>query len=133
MERIKKTALMFLFGGVGYGIIELLWRGHTHITMIFAGGVCFLVFELIAKKMKDRPIWLKATLGALAVSSVELLFGIVFNLALGLDVWDYSSVPLNFLGQICLPFAFLWAGLSALCIPLADRVSSIYDRVFVNN
>ncbi len=35
---------------------------------------------------------------------------------LGWDVWDYSDLPGNFLGQICPQFAALWCILSGPCI-----------------
>ena len=40
--------------------------------------------------------------------AVELLAGIVVNFILKLHVWDYSHLPLNIFGQICLPFTALW-------------------------
>lgn len=32
----------------------------------------------------------------------------------GMGVWDYSRVPLNLWGQICLPFTLIWLGFSFL-------------------
>ena len=37
-----------------------------------------------------------------------------------MGIWSYEEVPLNFDGQICLPFAFLWFGLSYIGV-LADN------------
>ena len=120
MERIKKNAVFFMIGGVGYGTIEMLWRGRTHWTMIIAGGICFLVFSKIAKKYKNRKILFKSFLCALSVTAVELVFGIVFNLLLGMNVWDYSGLPLNFLGQICLLYSMIWMVLATAFLPLAE-------------
>ena len=36
------------------------------------------------------------------------------------DGWDYSDMPFNILGQVCLPFSALWVLLSALAIILDD-------------
>ena len=44
----------------------------------------------------------------------ELICGMIDNLWLKLNVWDYSNIPLNYLGQICLPFCMLWFVLSYL-------------------
>ena len=41
---------------------------------------------------------------------------------LGLDVWDYSKVPFNFLGQVCVLYSVLWGFLSAAAIPFAGKV-----------
>ncbi len=120
MKIVKKYALFFVIGGVGYGLLELLWRGHTHWTMILAGGVCFIIFSLIAEHLYSLPLLIKAALSAVAVTAVELVFGLVFNLGLRLDVWDYTNRPLNFLGQICAPFSLLWFALGIVFVPIAD-------------
>lgn len=39
---------------------------------------------------------------------------------LGLGIWDYSNMPFNILGQICLPFSLLWVVLSACAIVIDD-------------
>ena len=57
---------------------------------------------------------LKCLIGAGIITGVELVFGLVFNQALGMGVWDYSRVPLNLWGQICLPFTLIWLGFSFL-------------------
>lgn len=53
-------------------------------------------------------------MGAGIITGVELVFGLIFNRALGMGVWDYSRVPLNLWGQICLPFTLIWLGFSFL-------------------
>lgn len=103
---------LFFLGGYAYCTIEIIWRERTHYTMFFAGGIIFLLFILIAEKMKKAPLLLKCFLGSLIITAVELIFGIIFNLKYHMAVWDYSSMPLNLFGQICLPFSVLWLGLS---------------------
>ena len=39
---------------------------------------------------------------------------------LELEVWDYSNLPFNFMGQICLPFSFAWTLLSGVAIVVDD-------------
>lgn len=127
MLKLKKRSVFFLSGGVGYGVIELLWRGRTHWTMVLAGGVCFLMFSDITRRFQNRPIALKALLGSLGITSVELLIGIVCNLILKMNVWDYSMMPFNFLGQICLSFSLVWCGFGFLFIPIADRINKMFE------
>jgi len=103
---------LFILGGFAYCTIEIIWRGRTHYSMFFAGGIIFLLFILIAGKLKKAPLLLKCFLGAAVITAVELAFGIIFNMKYHMSVWDYSNMPLNFLGQICLPFSVLWLGLS---------------------
>ncbi len=123
MGKIKKNAIIFAAGGLGYGFLEILWRGYTHWTMVIAGGLCFLCFSLIAEIFKDWHIIYKSLLCAFTVTTVELAFGVVFNLILKLDVWDYTNIPLNFMGQICLPFTLVWGILGFVFLPLAEYIN----------
>ena len=54
-------------------------------------------------------------LGAALITSAELIVGVTVNIILGWNVWDYSDIPLNFMGQICLPYSVLWY---FLCLPV---------------
>lgn len=117
--------LLFLLGAVGYPIIELLWRGRTHWTMSLAGGLAMVLLLQISRTPLPLPLmWLS---GALAITAVEFTIGCVVNLGLGWDVWDYSKLPLNLLGQVCLPFTAVWFILSipgiALCQFLERLIS----------
>lgn len=109
-----------MLGGTGYALIELLWRGRTHFSMIIAGGICFISFSLIADMFREKPILYKAVLCSLSVTTVELIFGVIFNIILKMNVWDYSKMPLNLLGQICPLYSLLWGGLSLVFLPVAQ-------------
>ena len=120
--KILKNFAIFCFGGLSYGLLEILWRSCTHISMFFVGGLCFLLISFIdSSPYFGRSMILKAPLCAGAVTAVELVSGLLVNVTLGLGVWDYSSVPLNFMGQICLPFSLIWLGLS-IPAALAGRI-----------
>ena len=69
------------------------------------------------------PLWAKCFAGMLIITTVELIFGIAFNLILREHVWDYSNVPLNFMGQICVPFSLLWFMLSGAVFKIMEKVS----------
>lgn len=108
-----KFLTLFLIGGVGYNLIEIIWRGYTHISMTVAGGVAFILIYLIS--FLNVPLIFKSFLGGAAITAVELLSGLVVNMGMGLSVWNYSNQKFNFLGQICLLYSVLWV---LLCIPL---------------
>lgn len=114
-ERILKLTLTFLEGGVSYGLVELLWRGYTHPSMVAAGGICLVFIKEISLKLRRAPVLLKAVACASAVTLVELISGCVLNLGLGLSVWDYSGMALNYKGQICLFYSILWF---FMCLPI---------------
>ncbi len=88
--------------------LEVLWRGWSHGSMFVAGGSCFLLLGTFAKSKHPLPV--KAALGAGAVTMVELLAGLLVNQ--NYSVWDYRTMPLNFRGQVCLPFSLLWLPVS---------------------
>ncbi len=127
MRRFFYGLLLFLSGGLVYTMIEVAFRGHTHITMFFAGGLCLL---LIAELDKFKfPILLKLIFGGLIITAVEFAFGAVFNLALGLRIWDYSSRPWNIMGQICPIYTLAW---TALTLPAIWLLRFLSFLVFKN-
>ena len=102
--------LVYAAGGILYALLELLWRGWTHWTMMLCGGCCFTLMYLISKIPMSLPRkWL---LSATAVTVAEFFTGCLVNLRLGMGVWDYSRLPGNILGQICPRFTLLWLILS---------------------
>ena len=40
---VCKTAILFVFGGLVYFGLEVLFRGHSHWTMFVLGGFLFLI------------------------------------------------------------------------------------------
>ena len=119
MSKLKKNAVFFTIGSIGYGIIELLWRGRTHWSMLLAGGVCFSFFSFAAEKFKKYSIFMRTIICAFAITIIEFVFGFVFNICLNMKIWDYSRQPFNVLGQICPLYTVLWGILSFLFLPLA--------------
>lgn len=107
-KRCAEFLTVALLGGFVYGLVEILFRGYTHPSMVAAGGICITVLYYINLKMKSRNLILRGLIGSLVITLVELAFGVVFNMILGMRVWDYSNMPFNFLGQICPVFSFIW-------------------------
>ena len=90
--------------------LELLYRGRSHISMFAAGGVCFLLLGKLTRQKTPWPV--RALQGALAITTVELITGLLVNR--NYSVWDYRHQPYNLLGQICPAFTALWLPLSLL-------------------
>ena len=121
MKAVKTNGVLFVTGGVGYGLIELLWRGRTHWSMLVAGGLCFMMFAAVAEKWRHRSLLFKAVVCAFGVTAVEFVFGLIFNVLLHKNVWDYSDEPLNVMGQICPLYTVLWGILALGVVPLAKQ------------
>ena len=82
-----------------------------------------MFFASMSEKLKRTSLFLKALIGSIFITGIELIFGIIFNVLLKKNVWDYSKMPLNFGGQICAFFSFLWLLLSIIFIPIAGYVN----------
>lgn len=120
---IIKYLFLFLFGGASYNLIEILWRGHTHWTMFILGGLCFVLVGLINNLFSwDMFIEIQSLIGAIIITIAEFITGIIVNIILQWNVWDYSNILFNIKGQICLPFSILWYLISFLVIFLDDFI-----------
>jgi len=117
-----KFVLLYLLGGTGYALMEIVWRGYSHWSMFLLGGACFLMAGLISRLRTN--IFVKSLLCGSCITVAELFCGLVVNRLLGLDVWDYTHLPFDVLGQICLPFTLLWIALSVAVIPLYSKFDS---------
>ena len=121
--RFLKTGVLFCLGGAAYGLLELLWRGRTHGSMIVTGGLCFVLIGRLGKVPSPLPLLPRALVGAGIITMLELCCGMIVNRTYA--VWDYRQVPLNFLGQICLPFTLLWIPVSFFAILLYDKLDMV--------
>ena len=65
-------------------------------------------------------------LSAVIISELEFLTGYVVNVILGYDVWDYSYLPYNLMGQICVGYSLLWMFLSLAIIFVDDYIRSYF-------
>ncbi len=115
-NNIKKDLTLLVAGGISYAGVELLWRHRTHWSMVLTGGVCFLSLYKLYKKYPNLSVPEKCVIGSGVITGIEFMVGCFVNLKMGWRVWDYSSMPMNLLGQVCLLYSVLWG---ALCIPLS--------------
>ena len=120
MKKTMMSSILFFIYGFMYYIIEVLYRGHSHWSMFILGGLCGVVIGLLNERNKDISIWKQGLYGAIIVTILEFIIGYIVNILLGWNIWDYSDVPFNFLGQICLPFTIIWFILSIVCVYLDD-------------
>ena len=124
--------VLFLIGGWIYTGMELIWRGRTHWSMFILGGLCFVLVGLINEHHYkwNQSLILQSIIGAVLITALEFLTGCIVNLWLKWNVWDYSNLPFNLLGQICLYFFLLWIPMSTLCIVLDDWIRYIAYLLF---
>lgn len=128
MKHFTRFLFLGLVMGVVYTLMELLYRGYSHWTMVFVGGTCGILVGILNERRK-MAIWKQCIVGTGIILLVEFISGCIVNLYLGWHVWDYSNAPLNILGQICLPYSMLWFIICPFAIWIDDWLRwKLYDH-----
>lgn len=123
MKQFLKYLFLFWFGGTFYITLEVLWRGYSHWTMGVLAGLIFISIGLLNEIWSwDTSIILQILTGTVIATIGEFITGCIVNLWLGWDVWDYSDMWGNILGQICPAFIALWIPISLLSIVVDDMI-----------
>lgn len=124
-KKIYKNTVLFIVGFCLYITIEVLFRGYSYPLM----GVCAGLAVIIIDKINDHISWdidisVQCLLGMLIVTIMELVIGLIaLDTGLLPIMWDYSNLPLNFRGIICIPFMIVWFFLSFIAILVADSIN----------
>lgn len=123
MKQFFKYLFLFSLGGALYYSIELLFRQYSHPSMFLLGGICFLICGSFNEWLTwEVPLIFQMFLCAIAITALELLFGYILNIRMGLNIWSYSAHRFNYKGQICLLFSIIWFFLSGVAIVVDDYV-----------
>lgn len=129
MDKIKEMIIVFGTGCFAYALIEVLFRGFTHWTMFITGGLVFCILYYVFNYFREGNILKIGLLGASLITTVEYSVGCIVNLAMGMNVWDYSGNAFNLYGQICPSFFLAWFGISIpvffLSTSLKEKLTSI--------
>ena len=121
-KRICNDFVVWLTGGILYFYLEIAFRGYSHYSMLICGGLCFLLVGKTGQRIEKtcRVEWIRIIIimiyGALIITGLEFLTGLIVNKIFDVGVWDYSNMKYNLMGQICLQYSLLWAGLSLACV-----------------
>lgn len=130
-----KYGLLFLFGFDLYPLIELAWRGETHLSMGIVGGICLvLIGKICGELMREMHYLPRCLAGAFIITVVELIAGFVINRFLGMHVWSYEQYPFNFYGQICWLYSSFWLLLTFPCIwcaNITEKIVALFRSGFI--
>ena len=120
----KELSIIFLIGGIGYGIIEIIFRGYTHWSMVVTGGICFLLFYILNFILKTNSIFVRCLIAMFIITTLELIVGNIVNIVLKWNVWDYSNRFMNFMGQICVLYSSIWFSMGIPMTYISNYIKS---------
>lgn len=118
--------IFWIYSFLGYGL-EKAFAAATHAEN--QERKCFLFLPLCPvyglgmlavlalPPALSRGLWLVA-FGGLAATAVEYAVHWGYETLLGVRFWDYSRVPGNLNGRVCLPFTLAWGVLTGLAVTL---------------
>ena len=131
---MKKHLTLFTIFALTYMNIEVLigaffvpqgkyfaFLGRTSLWMGLLGGIAGMFIGLLNEKTK-LSIFKQTIISALFITTIEFLTGLLLNIHLGFAIWDYSSLPLNIMGQICILFIVFWFIITPFAIWLDDML-----------
>ncbi len=127
MNKVVREVFIFTFGASVYPLLEILGRGRTHWSMSIAGGLCFLSICFVNHIFTKRSKIIKCAVCALAITAIEFMIGYYANTLHHWNVWDYSAMPFNILGQVCMPFTILWFCLSLPALKIGEYIERYFD------
>ena len=121
------SMLLWSWGGTVYFLLEVAFKTllgkqeQISWTMLVLAVILTVAVERCGYQLPwEVPLWIQALACALLVTVVELVAGVILNIWLGLDIWDYSHLPFNLWGQVCPQFSAVWWFLCLLFIPAFD-------------
>lgn len=121
--------LLWTWGGTLYFFMEVIYKtlkgkpeSISWTMLLVAFLLCIPLERFGAELPWEMPMIFQTLICGVAITIVELIAGIIINIILGMNVWDYSNLPFNFLGQICLSFSLLWCVLSYFGIKIFDWI-----------
>ena len=124
MRKVREHINVYLVGAIMYGLIEIIWRGHTHWSMVLTGGVCFLIIYKIAPLAS--PLLLRCLAITFSITAIEFAVGVIVNIIFELNVWDYTDRKFNLFGQICPLYSAFWFLLSFVGVLFCKYIYQVY-------
>lgn len=129
-----KLLLICFIGSFAGVVIELLWCLMTHGYLQSRSGLVYGPFNLLygvgtvalslcLYRFRNRGRWLSFVGGFVIGSVVEYACSWGQELIFGSRSWDYSHMPFNINGRICLLYSVFWGCLGVLWI------KNIYPRM----
>lgn len=140
-----KLFWIFTFGSVIGFAVETIWclirNGHFEVrsSLVFGPfnfiyGIGAVVLFLGLRKINQKKPLQIFLVGMVAGTVIEHLCSWVQEVVFGTVSWDYSNVPFNIGGRVCLPYAICWGLLAILWVKrlqptMVKLISKIPNRI----
>lgn len=129
-----KIALICISGSFAGVIIEMIWcllrngyiesrAGLVYGPFNLLYGVGAAAMTLILYRYRNRSASISLVGGMIVGSVIEYVLSWAQEALFGSTSWDYSEIPFNLNGRICLLYSFFWGMLGVMWI------KSIYPRI----
>lgn len=134
---IYKILLLCFIGSFAGVVIEMIWCLVTNGYIESRAGLVYGPFNLLygagcvvltvcLYRFRNRGVWISFLGGAVVGSIVEYICSWGQELVFGSRSWDYSEMPFNLNGRICLLYSVFWGLLGVLWIKnLYPRISKL--------
>ena len=99
---------------------QLPRKGFLLLPMCPVYGLGALAVLALPPALTDG-FWPMALWGGLTATAVEYVVHLLYDRLLGVRFWDYSRLPGNFQGRVCLPFSLAWGLLTGAALPPVQR------------
>lgn len=120
MKKIWEYILLLCFAGYTYVCLELLFRGRSDVSMLIVASICSIPIIFLNNIFSfEMDFLLQVIICTFSTTGIEYLAG-QFFVNKDHQIWDYSNIPFNLNGQICLRFMIIWFVIAAIMIPLFD-------------
>ena len=142
---LYKILLICFIGSFVGVVIEVIWCFIRHGYIESRAGLVYGPFNLLygfgavvltvtLYRFRNRGVWLSFLGGMIVGSGVEYLCSVIQEWLFGSRSWDYSNVPFNINGRICLLYSIFWGALGVLWIKrlypmIAQLILRIPDKV----
>ena len=124
MKKIIGKLGLFLSCGFIYCMIEILFRGWSHWSMfVLAGFLGVFCIDSINNVLSfDCDYIVQILISTILCTIGEGISGIILNIWLQLNVWDYSKMTFGtfFFGQCNVLFCFAWMLIISIIIFYCD-------------
>ena len=126
----------------GY-LVETLWclirHGYIesrkslvlgHLSVAYGMGAVLLTLVLV--RLQSAPVWKTFLIAYLTGTVTEYICSLGQELLFGSVAWDYSNVPLNINGRVCLLYSAFWGVLGVFWVKvMIPFMSKIFNSVHI--